>query len=310
VSAAEDALASRAIAIAERAEKSGETVAIVGPTASGKTAIAVAIAEALGGEIVSADSVQVYRFFDVGSGKPSAEERERARHHLVDAIDPLDAIDAVRFAELAHVAIADIRARGKVPVVCGGTFLWQKALFFGLADAPPANPDIRARHKNIADTEGREALHRMLAAIDEEAAARLHPNDVVRVSRALEVHELSGETQSARHARHRFGATRIAPRFVTIDVPADLLTERIRARVASFLERGFVDEVRDLTARGFGEARAMGAVGYKEVAAHLRSDIAAADLAEAIVRATRVYARRQRTWLNHVDVARLRAGSS
>jgi tRNA dimethylallyltransferase len=305
VSDGERALVSRAIEIAERAEKSGEVTALVGPTASGKTALAIAIAEALGGEIVSADSVQVYRHFDVGSGKPSAEERARATHHLVDAIDPLDAIDAVRFAELASAAITDIRARGKIPVVCGGTFLWAKALFFGLADAPPADAEIRARHRRIVETEGKNALHQMLAAIDAEAAARLHPNDLVRVSRALEVHELSGETQSARHARHQFKGTRIAPRFVTIDVEPDVLTERIRARVDAFIEHGFVDEVRTLTAQGFGDARAMGAVGYKEVAAHLRGEIPAEDLKDAIVRATRVYARRQRTWLNHADVHRL-----
>jgi tRNA dimethylallyltransferase len=163
----------------------GELLAIVGPTASGKTALAVALAEQLDGEIVSADSVQVYRGFDVGSGKPTPDELRRAPHHLVSALDPMAPIDASSWAELASKAIDDVRARGKVPIVCGGTFLWVKALIFGLAEAPSASPEVRARHRATAEAEGRPALHHRLATVDPESAARLHPNDLVRVSRAL-----------------------------------------------------------------------------------------------------------------------------
>ncbi len=287
---------------ARRANEEGRVIALVGPTASGKTELALMLAEALGGEIVSADSVQIYERFDIGSGKPSADELRRAPHHLIGTIAPLAAVDAARFAELALLAINDVRARGRVPIVCGGTFLWQKALFFGLAEAPPPSPEIRARHKALADAEGRAALHAKLAEVDPSSAQRLHPNDFLRVSRALEIFEQTGERQSDVHDRHAFKETRLAPTFIATAVMPEELTARIERRVASFLSRGLVDEVRALVADGFGEARAMGAVGYKETRAFLAGELPESELPDAIVRATRVYARRQRTWLNHVAV--------
>src|SRR6187549_884064 len=160
---------------------------VVGPTASGKTSLAVELCEQHGGEIVSADSVQVYRHFEVGTGKPSSEERARARHHLIDVIEPSEPMDAARFAELAELALLDIRARGKRPIVCGGTFLWVRALIHGLVPAPPADPEIRTRHQVRVAEVGRAGLHADLALIDPEVAQRLAPNDFVRVSRALEV---------------------------------------------------------------------------------------------------------------------------
>src|SRR5690606_7036261 len=166
---------------------SAPLLVIVGPTASGKTELAVQVAEASNGEIVSADSVQVYRGFDIGSGKPSAEQRRRAPHHLIDVCDPLDAMDAARWAALAEASISDIVSRGRRPIVCGGTYLWVRALIFGLAAAPPGDPTLRAQHRALVDAEGRAALHARLAAADPQAAARLSPNDFVRVSRALEV---------------------------------------------------------------------------------------------------------------------------
>ncbi|MEO7110653.1 MAG: tRNA (adenosine(37)-N6)-dimethylallyltransferase MiaA, partial [Polyangiaceae bacterium] len=174
-------------------------VALVGPTASGKTEIAIRIAEKIGGEIVSVDSVQVYRGFDIGSGKPSSEEKLRVRHHLIDVADPLSTIDASKFATLADRAIQEIRSRGLRPILCGGTFLWLKALLFGLVDASPANEEIRARHRNEVETLGRDVFHEKLRVVDPESATRLHPNDVVRVSRALEVFELTGRTLSEGH---------------------------------------------------------------------------------------------------------------
>jgi len=274
-----------------------ELLVVVGPTASGKTELAVRLAERFGGEVVGADSVQVYRGFDVGSGKPTAEERRRAPHHLVDVADPLEPFDAQRFAALADQAIADIRARGRVPIVCGGTYLWVRALVRGLAPAPPADPTVRARHAAIAEAEGRAALHARLAAADPESAARLAPNDFVRVSRALEVWELSGKPQSAWFAEHGFRETRHAARLFGVERPREEIDRRIEARTARWLAEGWVDEVRDLVARGYGEARAMGSVGYRQIQEHLAGAIPAEDLAGAIVRATRVFVRRQRTWL-------------
>jgi tRNA dimethylallyltransferase len=282
-------------------------IVLVGPTASGKTAAAVEVAEALGGEIVSCDSVQVYRGFDIGSGKPTAEESARARHHLVDILDPLEAIDAARFVELADLAIAELRARGKRPILCGGTFLWVRALLHGLAEGPPADAEVRARHHELVEREGRTALHARLAEVDPEAATRLHPNDAVRVSRALEVYELTGRRQSEGHADHRFAIERHRARLFGVERSSEELTERITARVDAWLAAGWVDEVARLTASGYGAARAMGSVGYRQVALHLAGEVPESDLGPSIVRATRVFARRQRTWLNHQPVTYLAA---
>lgn len=280
----------------------GELLAIVGPTATGKTALAVALAEALGGEIISADSVQIYRGFDVGSGKPTPLERARAPHHLVDAIDPLDHVDAAGWAQLAERAIADVRERGRVPIVCGGTFLWTKALLFGLAEAPAANAEARERHRVIAERDGRPALHARLREVDAEAADRLHPNDLVRVSRALEVHELTGKPMSAWQREHAFARPRHRARLLAIACDPATLTDRITARVRCWLDAGWTEEVKALIAAGYDGARAMTSVGYAQVRAAVAGEIAPADLELAIVRATRVFARRQRTWLNHADV--------
>ena len=292
-------VADQALRIAENA---GELVAIVGPTASGKTALAAALAEKVGGEVVGADSVQIYRAFDAGSGKPTLEELARAPHHLLSALDPLDAIDAAAWADLASRCIDEIRARGHVPIVCGGTFLWIKALRFGLAGAPAASTPIREHHRAIAQHEGRAGLHARLRAVDAATAARLHPNDLVRVSRALEVYELSGKTLNAWQSEHAFACVRHRARLVAIRLDPAALTERIQTRVAAWLAEGWIEEVEALRARGYGAARAMRSVGYAQVNAMLDGRLARGDLGEAIVRATRVFARRQRTWLNHADV--------
>jgi tRNA dimethylallyltransferase len=276
---------------------------VVGPTASGKTGLAVALAERLGGEIVSADSVQVYREFDVGSGKPTADELARAPHHLVGTHGPLDPIDASSWATAATRAVGDVRARGRVPIVCGGTFLWVKALLFGLAEAPAAAPELRQRLREVAETEGRAALHARLRDVDPVIAERLHPNDFVRVSRALEVWEVTGKPLSEWQSEHAFAHPRHAAVLVGLPYDAAALTERIRARARLWLGGGWIEEVQGLLARGYGEARAMGSVGYAQVRAMLAGQIAPAELEDHVVRATRVFARRQRTWLNHVDVA-------
>lgn len=293
-------LLERALCIAR--EDPAPLVAIVGPTASGKTELAVAMAEALGGEIVSADSVQIYRRFDVGSGKPSADERARAAHHLIGALGPLEKVDAASYAELASAAVADIRARGKRAIVCGGTFLWVKALVFGLAEAPAADLEVRARHRRMALEGGRGAIHAALAKVDPKSAGRLHPNDAVRVSRALEVFELTGTPMSHIQLEHGFARARHPARFLALAHTPETLTARIEARVESWLAAGWIDEARALAVEGYGDARAMSSVGYREITAHLRGEIPREALPLAIVRATRVFARRQRTWLNHVPV--------
>jgi tRNA dimethylallyltransferase len=277
---------------------------IVGPTASGKTDLALELCERYDAEIVSADSVQVYRYFEIGTGKPSAEERARAPHHLLDIVEPNQTMDAARWAELAARAISELGARGKTAIVCGGSFLWVRALIFGLAPAPPASQELRAEHQALAAREGRARLHEQLSAIDPEAAARLAPNDLMRVSRALEVHALTGVPLSRWQAEHGFRTPRFAARLLGVRRSREELDARIRSRVEHMLEAGWIEEVRSLAERGFAGSRAMGSVGYKQISEALASgaSLDPSALTETITRATRIFARRQRTWLREEPV--------
>jgi tRNA dimethylallyltransferase len=281
---------------------------VVGPTASGKSALALRLAESLGGEIISADSMQIYRGFDIGTGKPNAAERARVAHHLVDVAEPLETWDAARWADEATRAIEATQARGHLPIVCGGTFLWVRALIYGLAEAPRGDDELRARHRAWVESEGRAALHARLAQVDAASAARLAPNDFVRVSRALEVFELTGTPLSQLQAAHGFRAPRYAARLVGVAREREEQDELIARRVHAMLEAGWVDEVRQLIARGLGSARAMQSVGYRQIFEALSSGAAADE--PAIVRATRVFARRQRTWLRDQPVEWLPADAT
>ncbi len=279
-----------------------DLLVIVGPTATGKTALAVALAQRLGGEVISADSVQIYEGFDIGSGKPTAAELSVVRHHLIGAVHPMRTVDAAWWADAAARAVQDVRSRGGVPIVCGGSFLWVKALLFGLAKAPGADRDLRAAHRALAELEGRSALHARLRAVDPESALRLHPNDFVRVSRALEVCELTGKPMSEWQREHGFSTPVHRAKLVALATDSATLDERIRARVTQWLGQGWIDEVISLRARGCGDARAMGSVGYAQVRAAVDGTLPREGLDDVIVRATRVFARRQRTWLGHAEV--------
>jgi tRNA dimethylallyltransferase len=282
---------------------------IVGPTASGKTELAVRWGQELGAEIVNADSVQVYRRFDLGSGKPTPLQRVQVVHQLVDIVDPLDPMDAARWASLAEQTMADLRARGGRSVLCGGTFLWIRALVSGLAPAPPADPGLRARHRTLAAEHGRAFLHAALGRVDPESAGRLAPNDLVRVSRALEVYELTGRPLSSWQAEHGFRPVRYPTVLVGIRHSSAELDRRITARVQAMLDSGLVEEIRALLEAGYGTARAMRSVGYRQVADWLTSgrSLDRDKLAEEMVRATRIFARRQRTWLRDRPVIWLTA---
>lgn len=283
---------------------------VVGPTASGKTALASLLSERLSGEVVSADSVQVYRHFDIGAGKPTAEELARAPHHLIDIADPLEPIEANVWAELAARKVEEIQARGRVPIVCGGTFLWVRALLFGLADAPRGDPEIRAEHKKQADMHGRESLYERLVLVDPKSAQRLHRNDFVRVSRALEVYELTKKPLSELQEQHGFRKPRYRAQLLTVDWEREAYEARLAKRVRRMVEEGLRREVQDLLGRGYAEARAMAAVGYRQVKEALESEgtsVSDEELIERVVRVTRVFARRQRTWLRDESMRRVPA---
>ncbi|HWO14600.1 MAG TPA: tRNA (adenosine(37)-N6)-dimethylallyltransferase MiaA [Polyangiaceae bacterium] len=283
---------------------SSPVVAVVGPTASGKSELALSLCRRFDGELVSADSVQVYRRFDIGSAKPTAAERALVPHHLVDVFDPLESVDVARFVQLARACIADIAARGKRPIVCGGTFLWVRALVYGLADAPAADEAIRARHRAEVERHGRAWLHARLLEIDPASHARLGPNDLVRVSRALEVYELTGKPLSALQAAHGFRQAQLDVRFIGVRHERVQLAERIERRVARMFEQGWLDEVRGLLRDGYAQARALRSVGYRQVAEALTSGapLDPATLAASVSQATRVFVRRQLTWLREEPV--------
>jgi tRNA dimethylallyltransferase len=279
-------------------------VAVVGPTASGKSDLAVRICQQNQGEIVSADSVQIYRRFDIGSAKPTLAERGGIPHHLIDELEPLDRADAARFVESADARISDIIRRGRQPVICGGTFLWLRALIYGLAPTPPADAQIRARHQSEAAELGRAHLHAQLQLIDPQSHARLSPNDLVRVSRALEVYELTGETLSALQARHGFRTARYRVQLVGLAHERARLHERIHERARRMLEQGWLDEVRGLIADGYAQAHALRSVGYRQVLEALSADQPPdmAALTASITQATRIFVRRQSTWLRDQPV--------
>ncbi len=279
-------------------------VVVVGPTASGKTSLAVQLAERYHGEVVSADSVQIYRYFDIGSGKPTVDEQRDIAHHLIGIIEPDQEMDASLFAQAAVSRISDIRSRGKLPIVCGGTFLWTKALLYGLAPAPPKDDEIRARHQRLAEEHGRAFLHAELERVDRQSAQRLNPNDLVRVSRALEVVELTGVPLSVFQRQHGFAKPRYRARLVGIRHERDALAERIEKRVVAMFARGWLDEVRDLIGRGYGSSRPMTSVGYRQVKAVLDAGtpIDLPQLVRDIAQVTRVFSRRQRTWLREHPV--------
>lgn len=279
-----------------------ELLCVVGPTASAKTELAIRVCEEVGGEVVGADSVQIYRYFDIGSGKPTSEEMARARHHLVDVADALDPWDAARWASRAEGVIAEVRGRGKTPVVCGGTYLWVRALVLGLAEAPAASPELRKRLEEQARELGREALHARLVQVDPEIGARLDPNDFVRVQRALEVFELTGRRLSELQREHQARPPRYRARLVGVRWSASELEARIASRAEKWLKAGWIEEVRGLVERGFGATRPMGSVGYRQVCDYIEGRLSEAELAPSITRATKVFARRQRTWLRNASI--------
>lgn len=270
---------------------------VAGPTASGKTACAVALCKRIGGEVVSADSMQIYRGMDVLSAKPTPQEMDGVPHHLIGCVDPARKYTADAFRVAAKACIADVLSRGKQPILCGGTGLYIDAVTRPMSFSERSDEAMHAEFLALADAPGgRQRLHDMLRTVDPEAAARLHMNDVRRVSRALEIYRLTGMTQAehARRDRHRSGDYNEV--IFALDWPRDVLYARIDARVDTMLEDGLIDEVRTLMADARAHPTAMQAIGYKEIAAALRGETDMAEAVRRTKRASRNLAKRQLTW--------------
>ena len=288
--------------MAIRAAPERAVLALAGPTASGKTAAALAIAQAHGAEIISVDSALVYRGMDIGTAKPSAAERAAVPHHLIDIRDPLNAYSAAEFAADASRLIGEINARGKLALLVGGTMLYFKALFDGLHAMPPADVQVRAELDARGARDGWPALHAELARVDPTTAARLAPNDAQRIQRALEVFMVSGRPLSEFHAAQdedRTAASKYVPLFSLEPADRAWLHERIAQRFDAMLDAGFVDEVKALRARGDLHAGlpSMRCVGYRQAWEVLDAHAPLDGLRDKGIAATRQLAKRQLTWL-------------
>jgi len=281
--------------------------AVIGPTASGKSALAMALARQIGAEILSVDSMQVYRGMDVGTAKPTAAERAEVRHHGLDVAEPTETFTAAKFVALADAAIADARGRGVPLVAVGGTPLYFKTLFEGLFEGPAADAELRAR----LDAEPLEALYERLRQVDPDATARIHGNDRKRIVRALEVYELTGRPITALQREWGVGRARHAATWVGLSWPdRDALNRRINARVRQMLADGWLDETRGLLARHGTLSRTAGeATGYHELAEHLAGRLALDEATERIKIATRQLARRQAKWFRRFPGVRWVDGS-
>jgi tRNA dimethylallyltransferase len=283
-----------------------DAVALTGPTAGGKSLLAMQLAHELPIEIISMDSAQVYTGMDVGTAKSSAAERSAAPHHLIDIRDPAHSYNAAEFARDAAALIAQIKARGSLPLIVGGTMLYYKALTQGLSDLPVADPQVRARIDAQAASVGWPAMHVKLAACDPLCAARLAPNDKQRIGRALEVIEITGKPLSA-HFDQRSAID--CPRLLQLSVEPErpVRWQRIEARFDAMLTHGLVDEVKRLRARGDLHANlpSMRCVGYRQVWEHLEGLTTPAEMRERAIAATRQLAKRQMTWLRSLPERRI-----
>lgn len=275
--------------------KKTPVVVIVGPTAVGKTKTGIELAKAFDGEIVSGDSVQVYRGMDIGSAKVTKEEAEGIPHHLIDICDPDDAMSVAMFQQLARAAIDDIYARGKLPIIVGGTGLYIRSILYDCEFVErPVDEALRAELERFAEVEGREALHQRLVQLDPERAATIHPNNVRRVVRALEV-TMQGDTQTTDSAPSEHYDYRL---FV-LHADREILYDRINQRVDAMMEAGLVEEVERLLAQGYRDTQAMRAIGYKEMIPFIDGNISKEKATDLLKQHTRQFAKRQLTWFRH-----------
>lgn len=282
---------------------SSRIVVVAGPTASGKTELSLALAERFRGEIVSADSMQLYRGMDIGTAKPTLEERRGIPHHMLDVADPGDDWSVSRYERQASLCINDILRRGRLPILCGGTGLYINAVISGAGfQASGADSGVRAALEKQWDEQGAEAMRARLRAADPESAARLHPHDRRRIIRALEVYELTGETISQHNRRTRERPPRYDAVMIGLQTdPRSLLYQRIDRRVGQMVERGLVQEAYVLWQRGALKGTAAQAIGYKELVEHFEGRKTLDQALDDVRQKSRNYAKRQLTWFRADD---------
>ncbi len=288
--------------------KKTRILAIVGPTASGKTALAVSLAERLGGEVISCDSMQIYRGMDIGTAKPTKAEQRGVPHHLIDVAEPHEPFSAMEYVEAANAAVRDITARGKLPVFCGGTGLYLDAfLRGGMPETPGADARLREELHAFALSQGEEALHQELAAVDPESAAATHPHNLRRVIRALEIYRLTGVPKSEWDRRSRILPSKYNAAVIGLSfTDRAMLYARIERRVDEMLAMGLLDETRALREAGVFDRSptAAAAIGYKELLPYLEGSCTLEEAVEELKTATRRYAKRQLTWFGAKEYVR------
>jgi len=274
-----------------------KVVIICGPTGIGKTSVAIDIADVVNGEIISADSMQIYRYMDIGTAKPTIEEQRRIRHHIINIVDPDENFDAAKFSKRAHEKIIELYTGGIPPLVVGGTGLYIKALVHGLFDADTVNYDIRDVLKKEAVIHGTGFLHKRLTAYDPDAAGKIHPNDTYRIIRALEMIEATGETISKHQEGHGFKNKRYKVFKIGLRMERKALYHRINKRVDAMIEKGLVDEVKYLLDRGYSEnLKSMQSIGYRHIVDFIKGRLSWDEVLRTLKRDTRRYAKRQMTW--------------
>ncbi|NOY68007.1 MAG: tRNA (adenosine(37)-N6)-dimethylallyltransferase MiaA [Deltaproteobacteria bacterium] len=272
-------------------------VVICGPTGIGKTALAICLAEAFGGEIIGADSMQVYRYMDIGTAKPSLAELGRVRHHMIGVIDPASPYDAAKYSRDAGSIIMSLGSQHRAPFVVGGTGLYIKALIHGLFEAGASDPELRRELKHTAETRGRDWLYQRLVSKDPDAAGRIHPNDTYRIIRALEIYELTGRSMSESQKSHGFGENRFETLKICLVIDRKELYDRINRRVEIMIEQGLEDEVRGLLAMGYSRnLRPMQSIGYRHMMDYIDGNMTLDETISTLKRDTRRYAKRQFTW--------------
>jgi tRNA dimethylallyltransferase len=274
-----------------------DIVVICGPTGIGKTSTAISLAEMYNGEIVGADSMQIYQLMEIGTAKPTPEEQVRVPHHMVDIIRPDTPFDAARYEKMARDVISSLHARGKLPIVAGGTGFYIKALTQGLFDTIPTDPMVRERLQNETLSLGNDVLHKRLENLDPETAKRLHPNDTYRIVRALEVFEVTGKPLSAHHQGHQFAGQYFRQLKIALTIPRELLYERINFRVDLMLNAGLLNEVRMLLEKGYApELKSMQSIGYRHMVDFIQGRLSWEEAVRTMKRDTRHYAKRQMVW--------------